>query len=329
MEKLLAKLYFDPSSSVCYAGVSALLREARKRDKGVTRTDVENFLAKQRTYSLHKPVRKKFRRNRVIAVGVDTNWQADLADFQKLAWYNKNYKYVLTCVDVFSKYVWAVPVKNKKPETVARAFESILDDGSGRRPWSLYTDRGKEFVGRPFQKMLEERGVRHVLATSPDVKAPNVERFNRTLKSRLWKYFTRNKTLNYLDVLPAMTRAINRSYSRPIGCAPVEVTMENENVIRKRLYGSIVPSDKFTFKVGDYVRIAKEKNVFEKAYKAGYTEEVFVVCKRLKRDPVVYKLKDLNGEAIEGVFYKEELSRATTPDEEDKDSERRRKRRRK
>jgi hypothetical protein len=311
MDKLLSELYYDTSSPCCYAGVTALTREAKKQDSSITKKNVEDFLSKQRTYSLHKPLRKRFPRNRVIAIGIDTNWQADLADFQKLAKFNKNYKYVLTCVDVFSKYVWGVPIKDKKPETVGKAFQSIIDQG--RRPWWLYTDRGKEFLGRPFQKMLEENGVTHVLASSPDVKAPNVERFNRTLKTRLWKYFTTKKTLKYIDVLDSIVNSINHSYSQPIGCTPVEVTRENENLIRQRLYGNLVPKDNFTFNVGDYVRIAKEKKTFEKGYQPNFTEEVFVIDKKLKRNPVVYKLKDLHSENIEGVFYKEELS-AAVPD---------------
>lgn len=310
MEKALTKLYYDVSSPACYAGVSALLREAKKQGvSGVTRKDVENFLAQQKTYSLHKPLRKNFPRNRVVAVGIDTNWQADLADLKKLARFNKNYKYLLTVVDVFSKYAWAIPIKSKKPDDVADAFRKILDEG--RRPWWLYTDRGKEFVGRPFQEMLRRQGITHVLATSPDVKAPNVERMNRTIKSRLWKYFTQHKTLKYVDVIQSIVDAVNNSYSVPIGCAPVEVTRDKEGQIRKRLYGSIVPKETFTFKVGDHVRIAREKNAFAKGYVPNYTDEVFVVDKRLKRDPVVYKLRDLNSEELGGVFYREELSKTT------------------
>ena len=316
-EKALKELYYDVSSPACYAGVSTLLREAKKRGvSGVTRRKVEEFLAKQRTYSLHKPSRRKFPRNKVVAVGIDSNWQADLADLKKLARFNKNFKYLLTVVDVFSKYAWAIPVKSKRPEEVAAAFRSITRD-SGRKPWWLYTDRGKEFVGRPFQEMAKDLGIVHVLTTSPDVKASNVERMNRTIKTRLWKYFTRRKTLKYLDVLQSIVDSVNRSYSRPIGCAPVEVTRENEDRIRKRLYGSIVAKQDFTFKVGDHVRIAKAKNAFAKGYVPNFTEEVFVVDKRLKRNPVVYKLKDLNSEDIEGIFYREELSKTTLDDDDD------------
>ena len=314
MDKLLTELYYNAESPACYAGVSALLRHAKKLKPSVRKKDVEDFLYRQRTYTLHKPRRKRFPRNKVVALGVDTNWQADLADLKNLSTKNKNYKYLLTVVDVFSKYGWAVPVKNKKPETVAEAFLSILNK-SGRRPWWLYTDRGNEFVGRPFKEMLKNRGITHVLANSPDVKAPNVERLNRTIKTRLWKYFTQHKTLKYLDVIQSIVDSCNRSYSRPIGCTPVEVTQENENEIRKRLYGSVAPKRTLKqFKVGDRVRTVEYKKVFQKGYVPNFSEEVFVVAKRLNRNPVVYKLKDLDSTPINGVFYKEELSRTLPPD---------------
>ena len=114
-----------------------------------------------------------------------------------------------------------------------------------------------------------------------------------------------------MDVIQSIVDAVNNSYSVPIGCAPVEVTRDKEGQIRKRLYGSIVPKETFTFKVGDHVRIAREKNAFAKGYVPNYTDEVFVVDKRLKRDPVVYKLRDLNSEELGGVFYREELSKTT------------------
>ena len=308
MDKLLRELYYSGESPACYAGVSTLLRHAKKRKPSVRKKDVEDFLYRQRTYTLHKPRRKRFPRNKVVALGVDTNWQADLADMKNLSTKNKNYKYLLTVVDVFSKYGWAVPIKNKKPETVAVAFLSILKK-SGRRPWWLYTDRGNEFVGRPFREMLNDRGITLVLANSPDIKAPNVERFNRTIKTRLWKYFTQRKTLKYLDVIQSIVDGCNRSYSRPIGCPPVEVTRKNENEIRKRLYGSVAPANNFSFKVGDRVRTVEYKKVFQKGYVPNFSEEVFVVTKRLNRNPPVYKLKDSDSTPINGVFYKEELSR--------------------
>ncbi len=311
MNKLLDSIYYNTSSPACYAGIGAVLREAKKYNPAIKKENVEKYLEKQHTYTLHKPIRRKFPRNKVVAVCIDSNWQADLCDMQKLAKYNEGYRYILTCVDVFSKFAWGIPMKNKTPEVTKTAFLQILK--GGRKPWWLYTDRGKEFIGKPFQDLMEKKYIIHYVATSfPDVKCPNVERFNRTLKTRLWKYFTQRKTFRYINVLQTIISSINNSYSQPIGCRPVDVTRENENEIRDRLYGKLKLKKKPTFKynIGDPVRIAKEKGKFQKGYLPNFTKEIFTIFKRLPKDPPAYRIKDEHGEEIEGIFYSPELVKA-------------------
>ena len=312
MDKLLDSIYYNTASPAAYAGINAVYREAKKRMPKITQKDVEDYLQRQHAYTLHKPVYRKFPRNKVVAIGIDSHWQADLCDMQKLAKYNEGYKYILTCVDVFSKYAWARPIKDKKPESVSNAFQSILKEG--RRPWWLFTDRGKEFIGAPFQNLMTKKYITHYIATSPDVKCPNVERLNRTLKTRLWKYFTQRKTYRYLNVLQTVMQSINSSHSQPIQCRPIDVNKQNEAEIRRRLYGSSsrVKGKKpsFPFNVGDPVRITREKGKFEKGYLPNFTQEVFTVSKCLGRKPPVFKIKDSKNEELEGIFYKQELVKA-------------------
>jgi len=177
------------------------------------------------------------------------------------------------------------------------------------------TDKGKEFIGKPFQDYLNKKLIIFFTSNSPDVKASVVERYNRTLKTRLYKFFTEKRTFRYLNVLPKIVNSINDSFHRMIGCTPNEVTKKNENEIRKRLYGE-TPLKKlrsviFKFNVGDHVRITKEKKIFDKGYLPNFTEEIFVITERIPRYPVVYKVKDLNGENIEGIFYNSELVHAS------------------
>jgi len=309
MEKFLDSVYYDTSSPACFAGILAVYREAKKRKPGITLPEVRNYLHQQYTYTMHKPIRRKFPRNRTKAIGVDTNWQADLCDLQKLAKYNDGYKYLLTCYDVFSKFGWAVPIKDKRTSTVSIAFEKIVK--KGRKPWWLLTDKGKEFTGQAFQDLMTTKNIFHRTTESPDVKAASVERYNRTLKTRLWKYFTNRKTYRYLNVLQSIVQAINHSYTNTIGCRPVDVTMKNEDTIRQRLKG--IQADysgppEFTYSIGDRVRIAKEKSIFKKGYLPNFTEEIFVIVKRIPRKPIpVYEIQDLHGEKIKGVFYSFEL----------------------
>jgi hypothetical protein len=303
------KIYYNTNNPACFSGVTPVFNEAKKLFPTIKIEDVEKFLAKQDTYTLHKPIRRKFQRNKTKASGIDTDWQADLCDLVRLKRYNKGNAYVLTVIDVLSKYAWAEPVENKKPETVAKAFKKILKENGGRKPWRLLTDKGKEFVGAPFQNMLKENEIKFIQTESPDVKASIAERYNRTLKSRLWKYFTKNSTLEYVSVLPKIVLAINKSYHRSIRKRPIDVNVKNAHQVHKILYGkkqcdALV---KYKFEIGDKVRIAEYKHVFKKGYLPNFTQEIFTITERLNRKPPVYRIQDYNQEPISGIFYEQEL----------------------
>ena len=321
MDSLLRDVYYNLSSPAAYGGVSAIYKEAKRRDPLIKFSDVENFLQRQDTYTLHKPIRRNFDRNRMVAVGIDSDWQADLCDVQKIQKHNDGYNYILTVIDVLSKFAWAVPIRNKKPETVAQAFDKILKS-SGRKPWRLYTDNGTEFRGKPFQDFLFRKDIQYISSQSPDVKAAVAERYNRTLKTRLWKHFSHKSTLRYVDALPRIVDAINHSYHRSIKRRPVDVTRENESEVYQTLYGKVhgrlsekKSQAKFKFEIGDKVRIGKYKHVFAKGYLPNFTEEIFTVTNRFDKQPPVYKICDYLGEAVSGIFYESELVKVVKPDE--------------
>ncbi len=318
MDALLNDVYYNVSSSpASFCNVNAIYQEAKKRNKDVKFKDVEEFLQKQDTYTLHKKVEKNFSRKRMFAAGVDTDWQADLCDMQKLSKHNRGYNYILVVIDVLSKYAWAVPIKNKQAVTTAKAFQHVLDS-SDRRPWRLYTDKGNEFRGSEFQKLLHKRMIQYISSESPDVKAAVAERFIRTLKSRLWKYFTTKKTFCYLDVLPEILDAYNHSFHSSIKTIPAEVDINNESVVREQLYGKerSRPPVQFKFNVGDRVRIAKYRHQFKKGYLPNFTEEIFVIKRRYSSHPPTYQIEDLAGEEVAGIFYEPELVKVVKTDDD-------------
>ena len=309
MDKIIRDVYYNTSSPACFAGVTAVLRECKRRDAGIKLKDVESFLAKQETYTLHKPTRRRFKRNVTTTAGIDVDWQSDLADMRMLKQDNDGFTYIVVCVDVLSRYGFAVPVKRKTPDLVADAFRTIIT-ATGRKPWFLTTDRGLEYAGKSFQNFVRKEDIVHKFATSPDVKCAIAERYIRTLKSRLWRYFTRNKTKRYIDVLPDLVTALNKSFHRTIKRAPKDVTRENQTEVWQVLYGKPVRKPKYRFKSGEHVRIAIEKHVLSKGYRPNYSNEIFTVARVMKqRVPATYKLKDESGEEIEGIFYNEELVR--------------------
>jgi hypothetical protein len=234
-------------------------------------------------------------------------------DLSSLSRYNKGYKYWLTCIDVLSKYGWAIPLKTKSGKEITDAFAKILK--SGRIPKKLQTDKGTEFLNRIFQSYLRSKDI-HFFTTHSEIKCGAIERFNRTLKAKLFKYFTYKNTHQYIDILPDLLKSYNNSFHRSIRMKPIEVNKKNEDVVWHTLYGrSISAPVRFTFQVGDQVRISKAKGIFDKGYKANWSIEIFTIAERLPRQPPVYRIKDQQGEVIEGVFYEQELQHVEKEDD--------------
>ena len=300
-------------SAVAFGGVSKLLKEARK--KNISPAQVKRWLKKQLSYTLHKGLKRKFKKNRVIVNGMDEQWQADLVDMQSFARDNKGIKFLLTVIDVLSKRAWAVPLKNKTGAEIIKAFETIFKEG--RTPEKLQTDAGSEFMNRQFQTFLKKWNVYHFV-TYNQTKAQIVERFNRTLKNKMWRYFDYANTHRYWNVLDDLVDGYNRTYHRSIKMTPLEVTKFNAQTVWKRLYPELVKrkkSDvKFKFKVGDLVRITRSKGVFEKGYAENWTEEMFKIKRRIARRPPVYTLEEYDGTSIIGTFYEQELQKVEDED---------------
>ena len=262
LHRVLRKTYYDPKESGSFGGATRLFQAAREKLKRIhpqlRKEEVTKWLEGEEAYTLHKPVRHKFPRNKVYVTFKDQQFEADLVDMSHLQKHNDGYKYLLTCIDVLSRYAWAIPLKNKSGIAVTKAFESILVS-SKRYCQKLHTDEGKEFYNGTFQTMLEKYESEHFSSGNKDIKCSIVERFNRTLKTRMYRYFTAKSTNRYIDVLPELVDSYNRS-----GMAPADVTDENQRKVWEKLYGGRYPtSDAFTFHVGDQVRVSRIKGRFE------------------------------------------------------------------
>lgn len=273
----------------------------------ITLKQVHEWLEKQDAYTIHKWAFRKYERNKVIVSGIDEQWQVDVIDFNNLQKYNDNYKYALTCIDIFSKFAWCIAIKSKSADTTAEAFREILNS-SKRKPCRLQSDAGKEFLGRPFQALLKEHNIEFFTVNS-EVKCCIVERWNRTLKMRLWRYFTKNNTFRYLEVLPQIVTAYNHTVHQTIKCRPADVNKQNELEIFKRAFTLNKTPVHFKFSIGDKVRLNKYKKAFEKSYVSNWSEEIFLITNRHERHPVVYTIKDLSNEHVKGIFYEKELQK--------------------
>ena len=307
----LRKYYYDVSKPGALSGQKQFLLSLREQGVEHDTKEVLEWLQNQEAYSLHKPIRKKFSRNKVIVPGIDDTWQIDLVDMQKHAKLNKGFHYILTIIDVFSKFAWAIPIKRKTGNYTTLAFKSVLKK-SKRCPQKIQLDKGADFLNTSFLKLPDDNNIKYYHLQS-SVKACIIERFNRTLKEKMWRYFTYLGKYKYIDVLDGLLNSYNSSFHRTIQCAPNQVNKSNQKQIWLRMYCNENKPNaiKFSYKIGDKVRITKLKNIFAKGYEPNWTQQVFVIREVIPRFPPVYRIKDLLNESIEGIFYEAQLQKVS------------------
>ena len=258
---------------------------------------------------LHKPIRKNFPRRKVKAYAPNEIWAADLVEMIPYSRENKGFKYLLTVIDVFSKYGWIVPLKTKTGAEVTVAFKKLFEEAI---PSYIWTDAGKEFFNQHMKKLLEKHNVK-LYKTHNELKSCVVERWNKTMKTDMWKYFTASNSYKYIDILPALVEKYNNSYHRSIKCTPVEAQKpENSYKVLTTLYGKKIVKPVPKFKIEDKVRITKKKTIFDKGFTPNWTDEIFTISKIQPTVPVTYIIKDVRGEELGGSFYEQELQLSHT-----------------
>lgn len=312
MEPLLEinKIYYDTSHPAGYSSINKLAKEMSGK---MSKTEVKKWLENQETYTLHRPVQRKFSRNKYILSNYNELWQADLSDMRTYSKYNDGFNYILCVIDVFSKYAFARAMKKKNSETVKKCFESILLEAKAT-PTHIQSDKGTEFVSKDVQKFFKSKNINYYTTNNPDIKASIVERFQRTLKMKMWRYFTHENTYKYIDILQDLIYSYNHSNHSSIKMCPCDVDSTNIMTVWRNLYDrqSSFPLRSARLNVGDHVRITKYKHIFKKGYESNWSDEIFIISNIINRSPwVVYTIKDLKNEPITGTFYEKELQKVT------------------
>lgn len=263
---------------------------------------------------LHKPARKNFPRRCTVLKGINDLFQGDLVEIGKYSKVNKNFKYLFTIINCFTKVADAIPLKNKEGISVSKAMD-IAIKRNGFKIKHLQTDDGKEFYNKHFEKLMKRYNINHY-STKSDKKASIVERFNRTLKNAMFKMFSLRGSYQWIDIIKGIVYNYNNTYHRTIGMKPVEVNEYNESIVKSRINKSTTPANEKipprTFSLGEMVRISKYKNIFTKGYLPNWTNEVFEVYRVQPTNPKTYLLKDSKGEILNGSFYGHEMLKSKT-----------------
>ena len=307
----LRQEFYDLARPAAYAGAAALKRRLRERGIAASGKQVKAWLASQPAYAVMRPARRRFPAPKTIVAGAGEQFQADLVDMRQYAAENDGYNHILTVIDVFSKVAFAEPLRGKTGAAVEAALERVFRAAPAGAPKRLQTDAGKEFLNSRVQDLLRRHKVAYFVSQSAH-KAAVVERWNRTLKTRMWRYFYAKNTHRWVDALADLVRAYNNSYHRSIGMRPTQVTPENENDVWITMYASGAKNPRRKgpkFAVGDRVRISKYKHTFAKGYTQNFSTSVYRVSAVLAHraaSPPVYKL-----EGLEGTFNEPELQLVT------------------
>ena len=262
---------------------------------------------------LNKPTINKFDRQKIIVNHINEIHSTDLVDMTQYSKISKGYKYIFTNIDVFSKIVYAYPIKSKKIQDIKPCFEKIFKNNKPKYIWS---DKEPAFFSKEMQKFFKDNNVK-IYHTNSHLKAVVVERFNRSLRELMMKEFVKNNNTVWYDILPKLIKIYNNRYHSTIKMKPVEVNKSNEKYIKENIYTYDKTSKIPKFKIGDLVRISlKRRPVFDKASSnIKWSEELFKIHSINKSNVITYKIKDLNDEIIEGIYYEKELQKTKNTSE--------------
>ena len=268
-ETILRKIYYNEDG---FGSVYETYKEAKKQLTSITIEDTKKWLEKQK--GRQTKAYKGF--NSYVADEPLEEIQIDLADFTRSASENDGYRYCLVAVDVFTKILWGVPIKNKQPEECVRAFKEVLDKIG--KPKQIYHDNEGSFSSTKFIRLVNENNIKQIIVRT---KAPFAERAVQTIKNMLQ---ARIEGLDltvekWAKMLPAILKKYNNTKHSTTGLTPIEAKREDNKL---KVWLNIKNKAEFKRKypplqVGNSVRIY-EPPKHKKGYKSVWSSKVYKIA---------------------------------------------------
>lgn len=319
VEDILKKEYADAGVSAGM-GIYKFYRKLCDKYCGIKLKDVKEFLPKQQYYQLTKSTRHIVNKP-ILTERPNERWGIDLIDMNRYVAHNNNYRHILTCIDYFSKYCWAVPLKNKEAVDVVEGMD-IITAKAGVFPDIIQKDNGGEFQ-KELNVWMKQHNVKYIntLSYSPQSNGL-IENFNKQLRKILREMSVRTKSLNWVDNLQSACDSKNAMVNSTTKYAPNKLwTAKNNNrnfrqaIIKEKIKGKAKAMlDKITeFEIGDYVRIKmlalqsqirqKIKNGNKKYIVVNYSPEIYQITSKMKKDNDGYEnyrytVKDTDGNEL-------------------------------
>ena len=318
MEKqgLIKKIYFGLGEAGSLAGVARVFSAAKKIDPDITYSQVKKTLSNLESYSLHKPVKRIKKTRPYLSSGINEYFQMDLFVMNdELARANRK-RYVLFCIDSFSRKIFARPLLTKTGVEVRNAIISIFQENDNTLVKKVVTDKGTEFLNYHVQDYFKKMRITHI--TSENLyHAAMVERLIGSFRRWLGRFITGFKTKKFLPFLQKFVDGYNNSAhsSLPSGMSPSQVCKLNEFQVWQYQYSRYfrrAPGffGKSKFKLNDIVLIRKIQGRFKKASQTTFSNEKFIIVRVLHTIPITYKIATkLDRTPITGSFYSSELQK--------------------
>lgn len=303
---LLRHHYFQLKSPIAFANEETIYEYFKDY---LSRKDIKKFLSSLPEYTKTRRYVQKFHRNYIFAPTKRYLLQTDLKDLKELSKSNKNYRYILILIDCKTRYLWARLLRTKNKEEVTHAFRELIQETG---PFlHLCSDSGKEYVNSEFKGLMREHNINFYVSKSTG-KAHIAERVIRTLSNLIYKFNLRNKTKTFVPYFQDIIKTYNNKKHRIIGLSPTQAESgQFDNLLEANLkkYRDSIKKQYPVFSVGDKVRIALKKKIFDKGYTQSSLPDIFRVSKVNKRHkiPLYSVIRDSDSQPVKEQFYAAEL----------------------
>lgn len=274
---VLEKIFYNPDGG--FMSASKLYEDAKEKLKDITLAEVNNWYKKQSINQRFSEQRPKLRQVMQVSTDHPGRIQADLIDISNVAQSNGGNHWILTAIDLYSRFAWAFPIKTKHASETLEPLQKVFKE-VGKLKGSvltLTTDDGGEFKG-PVAKWLEDNNIPHYIANPNDNtkrRTANVEAFNRTLIRLISKNTYSRGSTKFIDILPDIIHGYNDTTHSVTGFSPASVLFGGESP------ASFKTSDPSELKLGDLVRIRTEQNIFSKKQREpSFSNDIYIVTKR-------------------------------------------------
>ena len=308
-EDYLLSKYTDAGSPASFSGPEKFYRYLKNENKyHFSRKDIKEWIRGVDSYTLNRQVRRKFRRNKVIAPYINYQWDIDTAHMASLGRFNSGYKYFILAIDICSRFIRVEAIKSPTAQGTYQALEKIFKES---KPLKIRTDRGLEYMNKVVQNYFKQQGCEHFVSNS-ELKSSYAERGIKTIKSRLLRYLSNKDTKKWINILQDTVDSYNHSYHRSLGMRPADVKKTDQAGLWLRQFATEdhMPVQLYKFDIDDTLRISQLKTAFEREYSQHWTTEIFrVTDRRLVGAIANYTLKDIKGRIVKGIFYQEELQK--------------------